>query len=98
MELKDGFDVDLLYTGEDESASGSLGSDVQEKLNNGVYKQNEVHALYNSEEMAKLEEIEQAKEDAPFFINCRETSPYPVDGYIGDHISVFIYALFFRFF
>lgn len=89
----DGFDVDLLYTGEDESASGSLGSDVQEKLNNGVYKQNEVHALYNSEEMAKLEEIEQAKEDAPFFINCRETSPYPVDGYIGDPNSIVGYYI-----
>lgn len=56
----DGFKVDL-------NATDSEG-------NNGVYEQNEVYALYNSEEQGRREEIEQKKDDAPFFVNYGESA------------------------
>ena len=56
----DGFKVDLNTT-DDEG-------------NNGTYEQNEVMALYNSAEQEKREENEQAKDDAPFFINYGESA------------------------
>ncbi len=56
----DGFKVDLNTT-DDEG-------------NNGTYEQNEVMALYNSAEQEEREENEQAKEDAPFFVNYGESA------------------------
>jgi hypothetical protein len=51
----DGFDVDL--------------NTVDSSDLIGTYEQNEVHALYNSDEMKKQTAIEQAKEDAPYIVN-----------------------------
>ena len=56
----DGFKVDL--------------NTVDEEENNGSYEQNEVAALYNSEEQSKRERNEQLKDDAPFFINYGESA------------------------
>lgn len=65
----DGFDVNLEAT-DDEG-------------NNGKYKQNEIMALYNSNEQRKREEQEQLKEDAPFFVNFGESSSIPSE-YVSD--------------
>ena len=48
----------------------------------GVYEQNEVHALYNSGQMEIRKNREQAKEDAPYFINCGEAEEFPGDEYV----------------
>ena len=56
----DGFKVDLNTT--------------DEEGNNGKYEQNEVMALYNSQEQEEREENEQKKEDAPFFVNYGESA------------------------
>ena len=56
----DGFKVDLNTT--------------DEEGNNGKYEQNEVVALYNSQEQEEREENEQKKEDAPFFVNYGESA------------------------
>ena len=42
--------------------------------NNGAYEQNEVMALYNSEEQEEREANEQSKENAPFFVNYGESA------------------------
>ena len=56
----DGFKVDLNTT-DDEG-------------NNGSYEQNEVMALYNSDEQEEREANEQSKDDAPFFVNYGESA------------------------
>ena len=71
----DGFKVDLNTT--------------DEEGNNGKYEQNEVVALYNSEEQEEREENEQKKEDAPFFVNYGESAdlgslPETYDGGMND--------------
>ncbi|MCI8310094.1 MAG: hypothetical protein HFJ45_08070 [Clostridia bacterium] len=53
--MLDGFTVDLTTKDEND--------------NEGAYEKNDVVALYKSEEEEKRKEMEQAKEDAPFFIN-----------------------------
>ncbi|MCI8310092.1 MAG: hypothetical protein HFJ45_08060 [Clostridia bacterium] len=64
----DGFNVDLTTKDEND--------------NEGAYEQNGVIALYNSDEQKKREEMEQAKEDAPFFINNNGgTLPSMEEGY-----------------
>ena len=87
----DGFDVDLLCLEEDEDLSSLTDEEIKDKLNSGSYTKNEVHALYNSEQQKIREEREQAKEDAPFFINCGETSTYPVGEYTADPESIIGY-------
>ena len=71
----DGFKVDLNTT--------------DEEGNNGKYEQNEVVALYNSQEQEEREENEQKKEDAPFFVNYGESAnlgslPETYDGGMND--------------
>ena len=84
----DGFDVDLLCLGEDEDISSLTNEEIKDKLNDGAYSQNEVHALYNSEQEKIRKEREQAKDDAPFFINRYETEMYPTGDYIGDPTTI----------
>jgi hypothetical protein len=77
----DGFNVDLTTTDEDG--------------NEGFYEQNEVVALYNSETQKERENMEQAKEDAPFFIDnaggeglpSMEEGYQSLSGYTGFYVK-----------
>ena len=60
------------------------GFDVDLSIEGGSYKENEVHALYNSGQMEIRKEREKAKAEAPFLINCGETEDYPGDEYVAD--------------
>lgn len=68
----------------DPSASTGTTTGTTENPNNankGVYEKNKVNALYNSQQMNEREEKEQAKSDAPFFINIGEGKDFPDIGY-----------------
>jgi hypothetical protein len=67
----DGIDVDLTLEDDDN--------------NEGVYEQNEVTALYRSSEETKRKAMEQAKDDAPFFVNYQGGSvPSMSTGYTAS--------------
>lgn len=97
-EDSDGFDVDtaakalnLFYKEYDTNCAGytimidGFNVDLQtvdENDNAGAYEKNDVVALYNSKEEKKRIAMEQAKENAPFFINNGESSiPTMEEGY-----------------
>ena len=59
------------------------GFDVDLDLSGGEYAQNEVYALYNTDEQARLEEIEQEKDDAPFRVDVNGDIYIKEGKYIG---------------
>ncbi len=66
---------------EPEESEETAGNSSQNSINGSYKKRTEEelrgYALYNSEEWKKLIDKEQAKEDAPCFINYGESSAYP---------------------